>query len=156
MDALLHPRTALRLAIALGALLIAPRLSAQVAVIVNTKNQIDDISADRLKRLFLGQATTFPTGEHARLAVHTGSSERFDQAALGLGREMVRARWMAMAFRGEATAVPSDFADADDAKKFVREHADAIAYIPASEVDASVKVLRVDGKRPADSGYPIR
>jgi hypothetical protein len=38
----------------------------------------------------------------------------------------------------------------------VREHADAMAYLPLADVDASVKVLRIDGKRPADSSYPLR
>jgi hypothetical protein len=152
----LPPRRLLCAVLAIIALATAPRLSAQVAVIVNPRNAVDDISADRLKRLFLGQATTFSSGEHARLATHGPSSERFDLAALGLGREIVRARWMAMAFRGESSAVPTDFASAEDAKQFVREHADAIAYIPASDVDATVKVLRVDGHRPSDSGYPIR
>jgi hypothetical protein len=63
---------------------------------------------------------------------------------------------MAMTFRGEATSIPSDYASPDDVKRFVREHADAIAYLPLAEVDASVKVVRIDGRRPADPSYLIR
>jgi hypothetical protein len=61
-----------------------------------------------------------------------------------------------MTFRGEATSIPSDYASADDVKRFVREHADAIAYLPLADVDASVKVLRIDGRRPTDASYLIR
>ncbi|MDB4898295.1 MAG: phosphate transporter substrate-binding protein [Gemmatimonadetes bacterium] len=132
------------------------RLSAQVAVIVNPANADEALSADRLRRLFLGQVTTFAGGGHARLATHTGSAEKFDRAALGLPPEPVRARWMAMTFRGEVTTLPAEYASAADVKRFVAEHADAVAYIPAAEVDASVKVLKLDGKRPGDPGYLLR
>jgi ABC-type phosphate transport system substrate-binding protein len=143
-------------ALALLAVLPSATLRAQVAVVVNMANASEDLSIDRLKRLFLGQATTFSTGEHARLATHSGSIDRFVRAALGLQREIVRSRWMAMTFRGEATTLPAEYATSDDVKRFVREHPDAIAYLPAADVDATVKVLRIDGKRPSDPGYLIR
>jgi hypothetical protein len=132
------------------------RLFAQVAVIVNPSSAVEDLSADALKRLFLGQATTLPGTAQVRLATHTASAERFDRVALGLEHEVVRSRWMAMTFRGEATAIPSDYAKADDVKRFVRAHPEAIAYLPLAEVDASVKVLRIDGRRPGDAGYLLR
>ena len=132
------------------------RLGAQVAVVVNATNAVDELSSDALRRLFLGQVTTFPTGSRARLATHSGSADAFCREALGLQREVVRSRWMARTFRGEATSVPSDYASPDDVKRFVREHADAIAYLPLADVDASVKVVRIDGRRPADPGYLIR
>jgi ABC-type phosphate transport system substrate-binding protein len=145
---------ALLLMLALSAL--PARLGAQLAVVVNTTNGVDELSADALRRLFLGQVTTFPTGSKARLATHSGSADVFSREALGLQREVVRSRWMAMTFRGEATSIPSDYASADDVKRFVREHADAIAYLPLADVDASVKVLRIDGRRPTDASYLIR
>src|SRR6202023_2620669 len=84
------------LVVALSAL--PARLGAPVAVIVNTANSVDDLSADGLRRLFLGQTTTFPTGARARLATHTGSADAFSREALGLPREVVRSRWMSMTF----------------------------------------------------------
>jgi hypothetical protein len=59
-------------------------------------------------------------------------------------------------FRGEVTVVPTDLSSAGDVKEFVRSHPDAIAFMPVSQVDASVKVLAIDGKRPSDAGYAIR
>jgi len=149
-------RRAARAALFLTILLLPVRLGAQVAVVVNPHNAADDISLDRLKRLYLGQATTFPAGDHARLALHVPSSERFDQAALGLGREIVRSRWMAMAFRGEAGTLPVEYTTVEEVRKFIGDHPDGIAYLPASLVDDTMKVLRVDGKRPTDPGYPIK
>ena len=143
--------------LAVGLPLLAARTAgAQIAVVVNSSNSIDDLSLDRLRRLFLGQASTFPSGGHARLATHLGSTELFDRRALGLQAEVVRSRWMAIVFRGESTGVPANFASIEEVKSFVREHPDAIAFLPASAVDGSLKILRIDGQRPADSGYPIR
>ena len=145
------------IALALVALGASPRAgSAQLAVVVNPGNTLAGLSLDQLRRLFLGQAKTFPTGQHARLARHTPSAATFDREALGLQPEIVRSRWMALIFRGEVTVVPADFSSADEVKQFVRSHPDAIAFMPAGQVDPSVKVLEIDGKRPTDAGYVLR
>ncbi|HEV7990244.1 MAG TPA: hypothetical protein VGP25_00370 [Gemmatimonadaceae bacterium] len=128
---------------------------AQIAVVVHPSNGIEELSLDKLRRLFLGQARTFPAGDHARLAVHSGSSATFDRAALGLQPEIVRSRWMAMIFRGESTSIPTELATPDDVKRFVHDHPDAIAFLPLSQVDASVKTISIDGHRPNDAGYVI-
>lgn len=150
-------RRPLGAALALALVLWLPaRAEAQVAVVVNRASTVEDLSTVALRGLFLGQTTTLPGGARARLATHTASAERFDRVALGLAHEAVRSRWMAMTFRGEATAIPSDYASADDVTRFVREHAEAIAYLPLADVDATVKVLRIDGRRPGDAGYLLR
>ena len=150
-------QTAVALLTALLALSLAPRdVAAQIAIVVNSANPLDELSIDKLRRLFLGQAATFPSGQHARLATHAPSAAAFDHTALELQPEIVRSRWMAILFRGEAPAMPAALASADEVKKFVQEHPDAIAYLPAGAADASLKVLRIDGRRPSDPGYPIR
>ena len=129
---------------------------AQVAVIVNSTNTLEELSLDKLRRLFLGQARAFPTGARARLAWHSGSAGTFDRTALGLQPDVVRSRWMAMIFRGEAKAFPTELATPDDVMQFVRSHADAIGFLPQADVDGSVKVLAIEGRRPGDAGYVIR
>ena len=129
---------------------------AQVAVVVHPSNTTEELSLDNLRRLFLGQAKTFPNGAHARLAVHGPSAENFDRAALGLQPQVVRSRWMAIVFRGEAMSIPTELPAADEVKKFVRDHPDAIAYLPLSQVDATVKVLSIAGHKPNDAAYVIR
>jgi hypothetical protein len=135
-------------------LLFAPaRLPGQLAVVTNVASAVDELSADALRRLYLGQSPTLPNGRRAQLATHAPSTERFDRDALHLKPEIVRARWMSMTFRGETTSIPTEFSSSDDVKRYVREHADALAYLPFADVDATVKVLRIDGRRPADPDY---
>jgi ABC-type phosphate transport system substrate-binding protein len=129
---------------------------AQVAVVVNPSNTLEELSLEKLRRLFLGQVRSFPTGARARLAWHSGSAATFDRTALGLQPEVVRSRWMAMIFRGEAKGFPTELARSDDVKQFIRSHADAIGFLPQADVDGSVKVLTIEGKRPGDTGYVIR
>lgn len=137
--------------------IVSPRTSrAQVAVVVHPSNNIEELSLDKLRRLFLGQARTFPAGGHARLGVHSSSAPIFDRAALGLQPEIVRSRWMAMIFRGEATSIPAELSTPDDVKRFVRDHPDAIAILPLAQVDASVKAIAIEGRRPNEAGYVIR
>lgn len=126
-----------------------------VAVVVNPANSLSDLSLDKLRRLYLGQTRTFPDGSHARLGRHTPSASVFDRSALGLQPDIVRSRWMAMIFRGEQTTLPAELATADDVKRFVKEHPDAIAFLPSAQGDASVKIVAIDGKRPGDAGYTI-
>jgi len=128
---------------------------AQIAVVVHPSNTIEGLSLDKLRRLFLGQARTFPAGGHARLGVLSSSAETFDRAALGLQPDIVRSRWMAMIFRGEATTIPAELTTADDVKRFVRDHPDAIAILPVAQLDASVKAIAIDGRRPSEAGYVI-
>lgn len=146
-----------RVVLAFALLCSAPRVAhaQNVAVVVNTANALEELSTDKLRRLYLGQTKTFPNGGHARLARHTPSVPVFDRVALGLSPEIVRSRWMAMLFRGEATTLPSELASADDVKRFVREHPDAIGFLPAGQVDGTVKAIAIDGKRPGDANYSI-
>lgn len=143
-------------ALALLAIALPRTTRAQIAVVVHPSNTIEELSLDKLRRLFLGQARTFPAGGHARLGVHAASAAAFDRAALGLQPEIVRSRWMAMIFRGEATTIPTELTSTDDVKRFVREHPDAIAILPLAQVDASVKAIAIDGRRPSEAGYVIR
>ena len=143
--------------LSLVVLLAASRAGhAQVAVVVHPSSAESNLSKDKLRRLFLGQTTTFPSGKHARLATHVPSAEQFNRTLLGLPSEIVRSRWLAMAFRGEAITHPIEFVNTEDVMRFVREHPDAVAYVPLARVDASVKVLRIDGRRPGDAGYVLR
>lgn len=142
-------------ALAIGAL--APRTTiAQIAVIVHPDNPIAGMEADELRRYFLGERTRFASSQHVSIAQSAPARKRFVQSALHLTEDAVRRRWIAVAFRGEATEMPRDLPDDAQTVAFVAAHPGALAYVSASAVDARVKVLAIDGKRPADAGYSIR
>jgi hypothetical protein len=138
--------------IALG----ARAAEAQTAVIVHRASTVNNVSAEDLRRFFLGKTTMAGNGQQIMLVELTPIRTRFYKALLGLTADEVRRRWIAMVFRGDALALPFEIADVAAVKKFVSEHPGAVAYIPATEVDETVKVIHIDGKLPSDPGYPLK
>lgn len=151
--------TLARTCAAAAVLLVAaarPRTAAaQIAVIVHPAAPVSNVSLDDLRRYFLGKSTAFGS---TRVVVIENPKARksFYHSLLGLSEDEVRRRWVGLAFRGEAPGVPKEISDAAELRKYVSEHPGAIAFVDARAVDASVKVLTVGGKAPADAGYPLR
>ena len=140
------------LAIAAG-----PRSSgAQTAVIVHRTSAFNNFSAENLRRVFLGKTTVAENGQPLVLVELTSIRGRFTKSLLGLSADEFHRRWVGMVFRGDALGFPLELTDAAAVKKFVAEHPGAVGYIPASEMDDTVKTLRVDGKLPSDAGYLLK
>ena len=59
-------------------------------------------------------------------------------------------------YRGEFPSYPTTLATPVEVRKFVSKMPGAIGYLRASDVDNSVKVVRVNGLLPGDDGYPLR
>lgn len=58
-------------------------------------------------------------------------------------------------FSGEIPREPSVARSTQAAGKLVARSEGAISVVPANEVPEGVKVLRIDGKKPGDEGYPL-
>ena len=128
--------------------------AAQIAVVVHPKAPLTNVSLEDLRRYFLGKTTTI--GSTRALVVESAPQRpAFYHALTGLSEDIVHRLWVALAFRGEAPGVPRSFSDARELRKFVSENPGAIGFLDAHDVDESVKVLVVDGKRPADAGYAL-
>ena len=150
-----------KLAVILAALTISgsaatPSAGAQTAVIVHRGSAVSNVGAEDLRRFFLGKTTIAGNGQQIVLVELTPIRTHFYKSLLCLTADEVRRRWIAMVFRGDALALPFEMPDAVAVKKFVADHPGAIAFIPASDVDESVQVLRIDGKLPSDDSYPIK
>jgi ABC-type phosphate transport system substrate-binding protein len=144
-------------ALAVALCVAAPTVArAQYAIIVNPANGVDNLTLDQLKRVFLGQSATLPNGKPAELAFFTPERATFSKSVLGLPDAAVKQRWIGIVFRGESTSQPQDLAQPEQVRKFVAEHPNGVAFVRVADADASVKVLRIDGKKPADAGYAVR
>jgi hypothetical protein len=64
--------------------------------------------------------------------------------------------YLYQSFKGERVNLPLTMQDPADVKKFVVSTPGALGYLRASDVDDSVKVVRVNGLLPGDDGYPLR
>lgn len=129
--------------------------AAQMAVIVHPAATTRAVSLEDLRRLFLGNTQTLDT-THVQVVEAAKLRKPFYRALLGLSDEEVRRRWVALVFRGEATALPKTLPDDAAVKAYVAEHPGAIGFVDASSVDGTVRVLTVDGHKPTEAAYALR
>ena len=135
---------------------------APIAVIVHEDVPVDDISLLELRRIFRGERL-FWAGDMTitLLAPPRGSRER--RVLLGKvyerGSEAEYKRfWINKLFdKGGQTAptAPKITGSSQMSAGLVRQIPGAIALVPADRIPRGVKVLRIDGRRPGEAGYPL-
>jgi hypothetical protein len=118
-----------------------------IAVIVHPANPVASLSTADVMRLYLGKTRVFPDQSPARLvSLSDGVSPRreFDARVLNKSPNQVRAYWAQQIFTGRGTP-PQELSSADAVRAYVASHVDAVGFIGATGVDASVKtVLQID------------
>jgi hypothetical protein len=95
-------------------------------------------------------------GGRVTLVECPGLRAEFYRTVLGMSEDRVSRHWIAIVFAGRGATPPKAFADAEEAKRYVAHNEGAIAFIPSSRVDESVKALAIDGVHPSDPAYPLR
>ncbi|HEY9281869.1 MAG TPA: hypothetical protein VIP46_00295, partial [Pyrinomonadaceae bacterium] len=131
-----------------------------LAVIVHRSNPTENLSLAELREYFLSERTNWPTKQKVRaVMIAAGRPERAAllQVALDMRREQdYQAHFLRAKFTEQALEQPREMAATADVLRFVSNVPGALAYLPASEVDPAVKVVRVDGLAPGDPGYKLR
>jgi hypothetical protein len=130
-----------------------------LAIIVNHTNPVDNLSFSELRKVFLGRRSHWPNGRRIAVAMlDYGQPERetvlkdiYQMDDNGFRNYFLRGR-----FRGEVFVSPKTLASPTIVKKFVFNAPGGIGSIRANEVDASVKVLRIDGHLPEDKDYVLQ
>jgi ABC-type phosphate transport system substrate-binding protein len=130
-----------------------------VAIIVNQSNPVENFSFDDLRKIFLGERSHWPNGRRITL-VMLDPSQPERKAVLrdiyGMSEKDFNNHFVQGVFSGAVFVSPKNFATPPDVLKFVFNVPGAIGYVRASDVDSTVKVLRVDGRLPGDKDYRFR
>jgi ABC-type phosphate transport system substrate-binding protein len=131
-------------ATAVSAVLASPAAFAEdVVPVVSARSPITALSANQVADIFLGKTSRFPDGTPAMpidLVEESPVRDRFYTEYTGKSPAQVKAHWSKIIFTGRGQP-PRQAASATEAKKIVAENPNAIGYIDASQVDASVRVL---------------
>jgi hypothetical protein len=121
-------------------------LQEKFVVIVHPSNQFDALSRSKVSYLFLRKVSRWPWGAEVAaldLSVDEPIHREFVQKVLRLSEEQLAEYWIDQrATRG--VSPPLQVRDAAAAKLWVAARPGAIAYIPSSALDATVKALRMD------------
>lgn len=132
---------------------------ADLAVVANKANPADGVELGELRQMILGDKTKWHDGQ-AVIAVQTppNSPERelTMKTVYRMSEPALKRYYMLAAFNGKEVVMPRDAASAGALKKFVASNPGAVGCILASDVDDTVKVLKVDGASPGDAAYKLR
>ncbi len=128
-----------------------------LVVIVNKNNPVNDLSANELRRIFLGERK-FWTGSRKIIVLmrNDGSVER--QKALRflqMSELNYKKHWLQKINSGDADAAPVALPANGTAVSLVSGSDNAIAFIPLADLKDSVKVVKIDGHSPNDPAYPL-
>ena len=128
----------------------------RLAVVVAKDSPISEISIYDLKRLYKGETINVAGKRLVPLNLAPLSKERvgFDQAVLGMNPENVTRYWIDRKIRGQS-GPPKTVDGADLLQRVVGRLDGAVGYVKVSDLRPEVKAIRIDGRGPKDSGYPV-
>ncbi len=129
-----------------------------LAIIVNTSNPVDNLSMRELRKVFLGERAHWPNARRITLVMmEPGQPERkaLIREVCQMNENDFTRHFLNGVFTGEVFASPKTLASPVGVRKFVFNVPGAIGYLRASDVDSTVKVIRVDGHLPSDKEYGL-
>jgi len=108
--------------------------------------------------VFLGERSHWPNGRRITLVMmEPGQPER--EAVLReicrMSEADFRRRFLQGLLTGEILVSPKTLSTTAGVRKFIFNVPGAIGYLRPGDVDASVKVLRIDGHYPSDAEYAL-
>jgi ABC-type phosphate transport system substrate-binding protein len=146
--------------LALALFLLAPLAHADsLAIVVAKSVPVDNLSSDELAKILKCDETDGPGG--TKFVLYSREKNTAERAAiLKLVYHMSEAEYnrffMQAVFAGKITAAPRIITSAAAMKSVAASHPGAIAYVLASQLDDSVKALKIDGLAPTDPAYPLK
>ena len=130
-----------------------------LAIVVNRNNPINDISLPELRSMYFGERKWWSQKRRITLAAMRRNTQEYktvQRVIYKIDRHELEHYYLYQSFKGEGANLPLTMLAPADVKKFVVSTPGALGYLRASDVDESVKVVRVNGLLPGDDGYPLR
>lgn len=124
----------------------SPAALADVVPIVSAKSAVDHLSKKELADIFLGRTSRLPNGEQVvPIDQDEGcpARDQFYETIVGKTAAELRAYWSKIIFTGRGQpplAVPSGVEE----RKLIATNPNAIGYLDKSQLDRTVKAVRID------------
>jgi hypothetical protein len=153
-------RAAVWVAVSLAAIAGLSTAAAQirsVAVVVNEKNPVTNVTIQELRKLFAGQKHSWTKDLPIILFVRApGANERVVLLKLlGMSESEYKQYWTAQVFRGEAMAEPVALFSNGMQKEALTAFPGGVALVNSEDVKPGMKVVKVDGHLPGEAAYPF-
>ena len=128
---------------------LTPCFAHHMAVVVNKDNNVGNVTAAHLAKIFRSEIKKWPDGKAVMLVLHKDSAGEAD--TLEHLNKMTAGDWKALvaAHKESIQLVDSDA----DVLRIVQSTPGAIGLVDVRSVDSTISVVHVDGKLPMESGY---
>ncbi len=130
-----------------------------IAIVVNPKSSVTNLSFAELRRIFLGEQQFWPDRSKVTLLVRAPvAHERaivLDEI-YRMDEDQFRQYWIGKMFRAEVAGGPKIVYSSDMAMNLVGVIPGSITFVLASAATGDAKIIRIDGKLPSDPGYPLK
>jgi len=129
-----------------------------LAIVVSLSNPVENLSMAELRRIFLGERSHWPNGRRITLVMmEPGQPERAVvlRDICQMNETDFNNHFLHGVFTGEVLVSPKTLATPVGVRKFVFNVPGAIGYLRVSDLDSSVKAVRVDERGPEDKGYKL-
>jgi ABC-type phosphate transport system substrate-binding protein len=130
-----------------------------VAVVVHPDVAVDSLTLAELRRITLGDREFWPGSARITRLIRAPVSHERDvvlKTVCQMTEAQFRQHWIAKVFRADTAVAPKIVYSTEMAIDLVNRMPGAITFIDASDVSSRMKVLRIDGRLPGESGYPLR
>ena len=137
----------------------AQEKSTDLAIVVAKASSFDNVSSLELLRIF--EMEKSKDGDGHKLIVTARESNSPERAAAlttiyKMDDGEYQTYFLRAVFAGRASGKPQQLNSAAAVRRFVAATPGAIGYLLASDVDDSIKIVKVDGKAPGEAGYPLK
>jgi|SRR5689334_8142615 ABC-type phosphate transport system substrate-binding protein len=153
-------RVGVLLALVLAAFLPlpAPPLSDDVVVVANPTVPVSDLTFTELRRIFLGERQFWSSNLRISLLLSPPAArdrEVLLKTVYDMSEAQLRQHWIGKVFRAEVASAPQMYYSDEEILQAVAAIPGSIAAVNATRIPRGLKVLRIDGRLPGESGYRL-
>lgn len=130
-----------------------------VAIVVNPNNPSNNISLADLRKIYTGERQYWRASTSVvplMRAPGTRAREVILRVVFQMTEQQYTQYWVAKIMRAEVSDPPASLFSNGMVQEGVKGNSGAIGYIDANDLRPGVKVVRVGGLLPGESGYPLR
>lgn len=130
-----------------------------IAIVVHKEADVDELSMDELRNIFLARKQFWPDRTRITLLVRAPKSDERDfvlDSIYQMSEAQFRQYWIAKMFRAEVPRGPKIVFSANMTLDLVTVIPGSISFMKADEVTEDIRVLKIDGKLPSDDGYALK
>jgi hypothetical protein len=134
------------------------RPSSDIAVVTNPETPVTELALAEVRKVFLGERQYWNSNMPVILLVRAPVAREREVVLKNIYQmteSQFKQYWVAKIFRSEAVSAPKIVYSADMTNQLLAVIPGSIAFMEAKAVGPGLKVLKVDGRLPGETGYKL-